>query len=94
MGILDSFKNTPNIVEAPTKSDKTIGKIFKLSDEGWGFILSKDIPFEKIFFHWTALEQTTIRFPNLEEGMEVEFFAVEQEENKGYRAIKINVIGE
>ena len=74
------------------KDTPTEGKILKLSDEGWGFIISKDIPFEKIFFHWTALEQETIRFPKLEEGMEVEFFAVEQEDNRGYRAIKIKVL--
>lgn len=81
--------------DEPTIERKPIqGKILRLSNEGWGFIISKDIPFEKIFFHWTALEQDTIRFPKLEEGMEVEFFAVEQEDNRGFRAIKIRVIKE
>jgi cold shock CspA family protein len=92
MGILDRFNNSIPIENEPIKNEKTIGKIFKLSNEGWGFVTSKDIPFEKIFFHWTALEQDTIRFPKLEEGMEVEFYAVEQEDNKGFRAIKIEVL--
>lgn len=86
----DYFGNKED--EVVKEKKLVIGKILRLSDEGWGFIISKDIPFEKIFFHWTALEQDTLRFPKLEEGMEVEFFAVEQEENRGYRAIKIRVV--
>lgn len=94
MAILGDYfgRKDDDAVIPQEKAKKTVGKILRLSDEGWGFIISKDIPFEKIFFHWTALEQDTLRFPKLEEGMEVEFFAVEQEENRGYRAIKIRVM--
>ena len=88
----DYFGKKEDEVIPQEKAKKTVGKILRLSDEGWGFIVSKEIPFEKIFFHWTALEQDTLRFPKLEEGMEVEFYAVEQDENRGYRAIKIRVL--
>lgn len=66
------------------------GKIIKISDEGWGFISSKDIKFTRIFFHWTSLKQETLRFQELKNGMKVEFTPVEIE-GKGWRAIKIVV---
>ena len=72
--------------------DKRItGKIIKVSEEGWGFISSKEVKFTRIFFHWTSLKQDTLRFPDLKNGMQVEFTPVEVPE-KGYRAIKIKVI--
>lgn len=91
MSVFGDYFNKDEDVPVQEKNLVT-GKILRLSDEGWGFIISKEIPFEKIFFHWTALEQNTIRFPKLEEGMEVEFFAVEQENDKGMRAVKIRVV--
>lgn len=76
---------------------RVFGKIIKLdqSEEkgGWGFISSKDVPFTRIFFHWTSLRQDTLRFPELKQGMKVEFTPVEVE-GKGMRAIKIKVITE
>jgi len=86
----------------PTKPDTTpdkpsdkraIGKIIKLSEDGWGFISSKDIKFTRIFFHWTSLKQDTLKFPELKNGMKVEFTPVEVE-NKGWRGIKIRVLTE
>ena len=45
------------------KEEKRVqGKIIKVSDEGWGFISSKDIKFTRIFFHWTSLKQDTLKF--------------------------------
>lgn len=88
--------------EAPTETDTTPihqedkrvkGKIIKVSDEGWGFISSKDIKFTRIFFHWTSLKQDTLKFQDLKNGMKVEFTPVEIE-GKGFRAIKIRVLKE
>jgi len=70
---------------------RVIGKIIKVSAQGWGFISSKDIKFTRIFFHWTSLKQDTLKFQELKTGMKVEFTPVEVE-GKGWRAIKINVI--
>ena len=68
-----------------------IGKIIFISKEGWGFISSKEIPFTRIFFHWTSLVNDTLNFIELEKGMEVEFLPIENED-KGFRAIKISVL--
>ena len=70
---------------------KVIGKIIKLSKHGWGFISSRDIEFTRIFFHWTALRQDTVLFPELQLGMFVEFTPVKLD-NKGYRAVHIRVV--
>jgi cold shock CspA family protein len=77
----------------PIKPDekRVRGKIIKVSDEGWGFISSKDIKFTRIFFHWTSLKQDTMKFQELKNGMKVEFTPVEVE-GKGWRAIKIRVV--
>lgn len=86
--------------EVPTTVDTTPdkpeeqrikGKIIKVSDEGWGFISSKDIKFTRIFFHWTSLKQDTLKFQELKNGMKVEFTPKEVE-GKGWRAIKIRVL--
>jgi cold shock CspA family protein len=77
----------------PVKPDdkRVQGKIIKVSDEGWGFISSKEIKFTRIFFHWTSLKQETLKFQDLKNGMKVEFTPVEVE-GKGWRAIKIIVL--
>lgn len=67
------------------------GKIIKVSEDGWGFISSKEIKFTRIFFHWTSLKQDTLKFQELKNGMKVEFTPVEVE-GKGVRAIKIRVL--
>jgi cold shock CspA family protein len=78
---------------SPVKPDekRVNGKIIKVSDEGWGFISSKEIKFTRIFFHWTSLKQGTLKFQELKNGMKVEFTPV-QVEGKGWRAIKIMVL--
>jgi cold shock CspA family protein len=99
MGLNDAFKQLLGGKE-PTETDTTpvlpndrrvIGKIIKVSDEGWGFISSKDIKFTRIFFHWTSLKQDTLKFTDLRNGMKVEFTPVEVQD-KGFRAIKIVVV--
>ncbi len=79
--------------EPPKMSEKrVIGKIIKLElNGGWGFISSKDIKFTRVFFHWSSLQQDTLRFDKLEKGMLVEFTPIEVL-GKGIRAIKIKVI--
>lgn len=70
---------------------KVVGRIIKVSKTGWGFISSKDIEFTRIFFHWTALRQDTLSFPELKTGMMVEFTPLKIE-GKGYRAVHVKVI--
>lgn len=83
------------VAETPVEKDETKyeGKIIKVSDEGWGFIISKEIPFTRIFFHWTSLVQDTLKFTELKRGMHVEFVAVNKGD-RGYHAIKIRVTKE
>jgi cold shock CspA family protein len=73
------------------KEEKRVfGKIIKVSATGYGFISSKDIPFTRIFFHWTSLKSDTINFKDLRSGMRVSFICFEVED-RGWRAIKIKV---
>ncbi len=79
------------VEEIDLKEDKRIdGKIIKISSEGYGFISSKDVPFTRIFFHWTSLRPDTLKFTELKSGMKVSFVAFNVED-KGFRAIKIKV---
>lgn len=82
----DTKKDT--IIEEREKL--VVGKITKLG-EGWGFISSKDIPYTRIFFHWTALRQDTLNFTELHKGMRLEFKAVKYERD-GWRALNIYVV--
>lgn len=80
-----------NRPETELKEEKRInGKIIKVSSDGYGFISSKEIPFTRIFFHWTSLRADTIKFQELRSGMKVSFVGFEVED-KGFRAIKIKV---
>lgn len=67
------------------------GKITRVDPRGFGFITSIDIPYTRIFFHWSGLLQTTRNFKDLEKGLRVEFnpFLIK---GKGYRALKIEVV--
>ena len=70
---------------------KAIVRVIKVHKTGWGFISSKEIEFTRIFFHWTALRQDTVKFPELKTGMTVEFTPVEIP-GKGFRAVHVRVI--
>lgn len=79
--------------------DKIIGRITKIHESGWGFLISEEIKFTKFFFHWTGLAQDTLKFPELKTGMRVKFIpirleevVIEGEKKKGPGAIKIEVI--
>jgi ''Cold-shock'' DNA-binding domain. len=87
-----SIESTDPNTEIIHPTDKrVVGKIIKVSDEGWGFISSKEIKFTRIFFHWTSLKQDTLKFTELKNGMRCEFTPVEVE-GKGFRAIKIVIL--
>ena len=70
---------------------RVIGRVIKVHKTGWGFISSKEIEFTRIFFHWTALRQDTVKFPELKTGMHVEFTPVEIP-GKGFRAVHVRVV--
>ena len=74
-----------------TTERKVVGRVIKVHKTGWGFISSRDIEFTRIFFHWTALRQDTVKFPELKTGMTVEFTPVEIP-GKGFRAVHVRVI--
>lgn len=84
------FVKDDKLTEKPMES-VVVGRIIKLAPDGWGFISSKDIPFTRIFFHWTSLRQDTLKFLQLKAGMNVEFIPAHSDD-KGTRAIKIKVI--
>lgn len=83
-------------LDQENSADRVTGKIYHLSDEGWGFISSHDIPFTRIYFHWTGLDGDTRNFKELEKGLKVEFTHIQvKNEDTGKmqdRAIKIKVI--
>lgn len=60
-------------------------------DRGWGFIVSRDIEYTRIFFHWSGLSQRTLHFSELKKGMKVEF-EVRTHPKRGYKAVKIEVV--
>lgn len=88
---MDILKNLLKKEEVATKEEpaKKVGKIIKLGD-GWGFITSRDIPYTRIFFHWSGLLQTTLHFTELKEGMRVEF--IPKDRDQGLLATKIQVL--
>lgn len=87
-------ENTPDEVinvTTPIEGEKRVkGKIFKLSPQGYGFISSHDIPFTRIFFHWSSLRANTKKFTDLKVGDLVEFTPSDTKD-KGTRAIRISV---
>lgn len=91
-GLKDALGMGSEAAESTPATERRVkGKIIKVSDEGWGFISSKEIKFTRIFFHWTSLKQETLNFQGLKNGMTVEFTPVEVE-GKGWRAIRIEVV--
>lgn len=79
------------MTENKVEEKRHIGKIIKVSKDGYLFIISKDFEFERIFGHWTQLIHNTKKFKELKEGMQVEF-SCKNVENKGLQAQRIKVI--
>lgn len=86
--------------EKAEKEKRIKGKIIRIDPKGYGFIISSELPFERVFFHWSSLRNNTLRFPNLRRGMTVEFVARHQGkdeitgDDKGYKGIRIIVVDE
>lgn len=77
-------------LEEQEKEKRIKGRIIQLDSRGFGFIISDELPFERIFFHWTSLAQGTKKFPELERGMFCTFLPrMQTPKEKGYKAIRI-----
>lgn len=92
MTLKDTFyKAPPKSIEVAELPERINGTILHVNDKGFGFIQSPEIPFERIYFYWTALNQdNTLKFVDLKKGMKVEFTPKKYE--KGWRAIKVGVM--
>jgi len=88
---MEKLKVGITVTEQVHQTEKALGKIVKLSPSGWGFILSPQHQFTRIFFHWTALQQNTLNFTDLKVGMKVRFYTQKYKE-QGTRAYKVEVI--
>lgn len=79
-------------LQGPISQRKRLpGKIYKLvENKGYGFISSHEIPFTRIFFHWSQLSPETLNFTKLHKGMAVTFVPIELKE-RGWQALKIRV---
>jgi hypothetical protein len=93
--VFNNIFSKPSPKDPPVDENKRIkGRIIHVEKgAGWGFISSPEIPFTRIFFHWTALTQDTLNFTQLEKNMMVEFNPKVFDGSK-HRAIKLRVIEE
>ena len=96
MSIFDHIRKDGKPLIEDDKIDVTgiklvTGKVTKVDSKGYGFISSKEVPFERIFFHWTSLRHDTTNFKHLIKGAKVEFLPIKNDDGT-YRAIKIRVI--
>jgi cold shock CspA family protein len=91
MTLKDAYYNPnpkPDLSKLP---ERIVGAILHTNKKGFGFIQSPAIPFERIYFYWTALNQDNpLKFLELKKGMLVEFTPKKYE--KGWRAIKVKVM--
>ena len=88
------MKSEEVIENPPADSKRYNGRIIKLDTNpdtgGYGFISSREIPYTRIFFHWSGLAADTLHFTKLKTGMKVTFVGFDVP-GKGWRAIKIKV---
>lgn len=79
-----------------TYFDGATGQIIYLNPKGWGFINSHDIPFEKIYFHWSALiSGKAPNFAKINKGAEVKFNAhlkTLPDGTRKWKAIQVEVL--
>lgn len=89
MTLKDTFYKAP--VPTAELPERITGTILHTNKKGFGFIQSPDIPFERIYFYWTALNQkNTRKFLDLKKSDKVEFTPKKYE--KGWRAIRVKVL--
>lgn len=86
---LDAAESTEAIPHE-LEGQQVEGKIIKVLDKGFGFIVSPALKYTRIFFHWSALNQDTLNFAELKKGMNVRFTL--KRFPKSWRAIKIEVV--
>jgi cold shock CspA family protein len=79
-----SILTKPRVTSSESK--EAVGKITYLG-QGWGFIKSRDLPYERIFFHWEGLNHNECKFTELNKGDEVKFVLIKNE--RGWRGIKL-----
>jgi cold shock CspA family protein len=90
MALKDTFYKAPpvNLTELPERIN---GVILHTNKKGFGFIQSPLIPFERIYFYWTALNQENQKkFLDIKTNDKVEF--TPKKYDKGWRAIKITIL--
>lgn len=75
----------------PFGESRIEGKIIAVNKKGFGFISSKDIPFTRIYFHWTNLKPETVNFADLKRNDPVDFIC-EKKTDGTYRAVKVDVL--
>lgn len=75
-----------------SENKKIIGKIIHLSQNGYGFIESKELQFTRIYFSWKNLHPA-VQFTRLKVGDLLEFFPYFTE-GRGYKAMKITKVQE
>ena len=76
----------------PLVQKRIVGRISHLNKRGWGVLISEELPFQKIFFHWTNLDKS-IDFRTLSKKTKLSFVPVTSERG-GYKAIHIKLYGE
>ena len=80
----DELKSAEKLIYQKSSAEQSKGVVRKMK-EGFGFIAGNDgIDY---FFHWTALQKTSVKFAELEIGDRVEFTRIEAP--KGPRAIEV-----
>jgi hypothetical protein len=67
------------------------GKVILINKRGYGFISSIEIPYTRIYFHWTNLVPQTINFAEIRRGDPVDF-VLEKKDDGTYKAIKVDVL--
>lgn len=75
----------------PFGEKRVEGKIIAVNKRGFGFISSKEIPYTRIYFHWTNLLPQTINFADLKRSDPVDFIC-EKKPDGTYRAVKVDIL--
>lgn len=78
-------------VKYPFGSKRIEGKVIVVNKRGFGFISSKEVPYTRIYFHWTNLIPQTINFSEIKRNDPVDF-VLEKKNDGTYKAIKIDIL--
>lgn len=80
-----------DVEKFPHGSNRLEGKIIAVNKKGFGFISCKDVPFTRIYFHWTNLVPQTINFAEIKRGDPVDFI-LEKKADGTFKAIKVDIL--